>query len=85
MVRRNRCFGPHAPHLTSKEIDLLHKLWLECSTELAPEELHHHDIIHFALDELQSELSNNNQKRAEVLDRIRQHLLAIKNRREPHL
>ncbi|PYV13747.1 MAG: APC family permease [Acidobacteria bacterium] len=77
--------GPHAPHLTSKEIDLLHKLWLECSTELAPEELHHHDIIHFALDELQSELSNNNQKRAEVLDRIRQHLLAIKNRREPHL
>ncbi len=49
--------GPHAPHLTPKEIDLLHKLWLKYSTELAPEEVHHHDIVHFALNELQDELA----------------------------
>src|SRR5262249_44307433 len=48
--------GPHAPHLTAKEIDLLHGIWLELSSELAPEELHHHDIVHFALDELRQEM-----------------------------
>ncbi len=45
--------GPHAPRLTSKEIDLLHGLWLELSNEVAPEELHHHDVVHIALEELQ--------------------------------
>jgi hypothetical protein len=33
--------GPHAPRLTTKEIDLLHGIWLELSNEVAPEELHH--------------------------------------------
>src|SRR6202140_3065263 len=45
--------GPHAPRLTSKEIDLLHGIWLELSNEVAPEELHHHDVVHIALEELQ--------------------------------
>ena len=78
-------FGRHEPHLTRKEIDLLHSIWLDCSTELAPEELHHHDIVHFALDKLQEELANSDGKREEVMTRLRQHLLAIKDRREPHL
>ena len=51
--------GPHAPHLTPKEIDLLHRIWLQLSNEVAPEELHHHDVVHFALEELQQELSNS--------------------------
>src|SRR5262249_54839238 len=75
--------GPHAPHLTKKEIDLLHGIWLELSNELAPEEIHHHDVVHFALEELQHELQNS--KRSEILGRCRQHLDAIKNRREPAL
>src|SRR5438309_396770 len=41
--------GPHAPHLTPKEVDLLHTIWLELSQSVAPEELHHHDVVHFAL------------------------------------
>jgi len=45
--------GPHAPRLTPKEIDVLHKMWLKFSEKLAGEELHHHDIIHFALTELE--------------------------------
>ncbi|MGH9514834.1 MAG: APC family permease, partial [Terriglobales bacterium] len=43
--------GPHAPHLTPKEVDLLHGIWLELSSWVAPEELHHHDVVHFALQE----------------------------------
>src|SRR5205823_7722086 len=71
--------GPHAPRLTPKEIDLLHSVWLELSSELAPEEIHHHDIVHFALQELHGELHSID--RREVVTRLRQHLDEIKGRR----
>ncbi len=73
--------GPHAPHLTLKEIDLLHRIWLRFSQELAPEELHHHDIVHFALNELLSELGAG--KHDEVAERLRRHLAEIKSHRQP--
>src|SRR5246500_3592638 len=73
--------GPHAPHLTPKEIDLLHGLWLELSSEVAPMEIHHHDVVHFALEELQQEMTNS--QRREVLCRLKEHLEQIKNRRVP--
>lgn len=75
--------GPHAPHLTSKEIDLLHEIWLRFSNELGQEELHHHDIIHFALREIELEIAQG--KHTEVLERLRQHLNEIKNQRVAHL
>jgi amino acid transporter len=75
--------GPHTPHLTPKEIDLLHRIWLSLSSELAPEELHHHDVVHFALDELQQELSDS--EREEVLARLRHHVQQIKDRRAVHV
>jgi len=74
--------GPHAPHLTPKEIDLLHKVWLECSAELGCE-LHHHDVVHFALTELEQKISEGGHE--EVLARLRQHLEEIKARRVAHL
>ncbi len=75
--------GPHAPHLTAKEINLLHRLWLQFSNELAPEEIHHHDIIHFALTELEHELVNG--KEQAIRERLKEHLEEIKARRVPHL
>jgi amino acid transporter len=71
--------GPHAPHLTPKEIDLLHGLWLELSSEVAPEELHHHDIVHYALEELRGEL--NRPDRAAVVEGVRRHVRRIRARR----
>ncbi len=73
--------GPHAPHLTPKEVDLLHGIWLELSNDVAPEEIHHHDVVHFALEELRKELSDS--QRQEVVDRLREHLQEIKDRRTP--
>jgi amino acid transporter len=73
--------GPHAPHLTPKEIDLLHRVWLEVSCDVAPEEIHHHDVIHFALQELEQELSNSH--REVVMAKLREHLQQIKDRRVP--
>ncbi len=77
--------GPHSPRLTPKEIDLLHSIWLEFSNVLGPEELHHHDVVHFALDELKREIDEGRGDHTEVLTRLRQHLQEIKDRREPHL
>jgi hypothetical protein len=71
--------GPHAPRLTPKEIDLLHKIWLKLSEKLGHEELHHHDIVHFALDELERELEMGQEQ--DVVDRLRKHLSYIKDHR----
>ena len=68
--------GPHAPRLTPKEIDLLHKVWLELSDKLPGVEVHHHDIVHFSLDEVERELANG--QTSDVVERLRQHLLKIK-------
>jgi amino acid transporter len=71
--------GPHAPHLTPKEIDLLHGIWLELSNEVAPDEIHHHDVVHFALEELEHDI--NNSERREVVNRLRRHLHNVRDRR----
>jgi amino acid transporter len=75
--------GPHAPRLTPKEIEELHRLWLKFSNQLGEQEVHHHDIIHFALHEIEHEISEG--KEREVLERLRKHLGEIQARRVPHL
>ncbi len=75
--------GPHAPHLTPAEIDLLHSLWLHFSSELAPEEVHHHDIVHFALNELRNELAAG--KDHEIAERLKEHVTKIKPGGGSHL
>src|SRR3984957_1659684 len=72
--------GPHAPRLTNKEIDLLHGIWLELSNEVAPEELHHHDVVHIALVELSKNIVNG--RREEIIVALRQHLVEIRDRRK---
>jgi amino acid transporter len=71
--------GPHAPRLTSKEVDLLHGIWLELSNEVAPEELHHHDVVHLALEELRKSMRDG--RGPEILDSLRRHLAEIRSRR----
>jgi len=72
--------GPHAPRMTPKEIDLLHKIWLQLGERLPGKEIHHHDIVHFALTEVERELGNGDNK--EVLDRLRAHIVDIEDRRQ---
>src|ERR1700728_2234210 len=72
--------GPHAPRMTPKEIDLLHKIWLQLGERLPGKEIHHHDIVHFALTEVERELGNGGSE--EVLNRLRDHISDIENRRQ---
>jgi amino acid transporter len=64
--------GPHSPNLTANEVKLIHGLWLKFSELVAPEELHHHDIVHFALNEVEHEV--NEGKEQDVVNRLREHL-----------
>ncbi|HVH72081.1 MAG TPA: amino acid permease [Candidatus Dormibacteraeota bacterium] len=77
-----KVLGPHAPNLTANEINLLHRLWLRFSDLVAPRELHHHDVVHFALEEVQKELDEGHE--ADVVCRLRAHLEENqKKRKEP--
>ena len=71
--------GPHAPHLTPKEIDLLHKVWLQISERLQGREIHHHDVIHFALSEVARQIDCGEDEG--LVQRMNEHLNAIKDRR----
>jgi amino acid transporter len=72
--------GPHAPRMTPKEIDLLHKIWLELGEKLPGKEIHHHDIVHFALTEVERELGDGENE--QVLARLREHIAEIQDRRQ---
>jgi hypothetical protein len=71
--------GPHAPRLTQAEIDLLHGIWLELSQEVAPQELHHHDVVHMSLEDVRDRLGGS--ERGVIVARLREHLQQIKARR----
>ena len=73
--------GPHAPNLTMNEVNLIHQLWLRFSDLVSPEELHHHDVVHFCVNEVLQELASG--KEQEIVDRLREHLRQNKNRQSP--
>ena len=76
-----KVLGPHAPNLTANEVNLLHRLWLRLSDSVAPEELHHHDVVHFALEEVLKELDEGSEE--EALRRLREHLASIRQKKTP--
>ncbi len=69
-----KVLGPHAPNLTANEVNLLHRLWLRFSDAVAPLEMHHHDVVHFALEEVQKEVDEGQEDT--VVCRLRAHLEA---------
>jgi amino acid transporter len=77
-----KVLGPHAPNLTANEVQLLHRLWLRFSEVLAREELHHHDVVHFALQEVQKEIDDGQEDA--VVGRLRAHLEANLKKRKPN-
>jgi amino acid transporter len=76
-----KVLGPHAPNLTANEVNLLHRLWLRFSDSVAPLEMHHHDVVHFALEEVQKELDEGHEEN--VVNRLRAHLEENLKKRKP--
>jgi amino acid transporter len=76
-----KVLGPHAPNLTANEVNLLHRLWLRFSDVLAPQELHHHDVVHFALEEVKKEIEEGQEDA--VVQRLRAHLEGNQSKKTP--
>jgi amino acid transporter len=76
-----KVLGPHAPNLTANEVNLLHRLWLRFSDAVAPLEMHHHDVVHFALEQVQKEMDEGHED--VVVNRLRAHLEAIQQKKTP--
>ncbi len=47
--------GPHAPTLEPQDVALVHQLWLKFRRHPSMQELHHSDIVTYALDRLSAE------------------------------
>jgi hypothetical protein len=53
-------------------------MWLRFSDLVLPEELHHHDVVHFALNEVQQEIAEG--KELDVVERLKKHLSQNKDK-----
>jgi amino acid transporter len=60
--------GPHAPTLSSEDLDLIHRLWLEAVAEVGIE-VHHRDVVRVALERLGREIEGT--RRRDAMELIR--------------
>src|SRR6266550_1744476 len=67
-VSREYYLGPHTPRLRNQDLDLLHRIWLETTSDPRFAGAHHYHVIAVALEELERELQSD--KRREVLDKL---------------
>ncbi len=61
--------GPHAPSLKAEDVQLVHRLWLNFKRSEEMGNLHHSDIVTFALTRLAQEYARDKQDTASSLKR----------------
>jgi hypothetical protein len=64
--------GPHTPSLRPQDLELLHSLWLQITSDPKYAGAHHYHIVALALEELKRELSS--EQRAALLDKLREEM-----------
>jgi len=65
---REFALGPHTPRMRPQDVELMHRLWLNITTDPKFAGAHHYHIVALALEELQRELST--EQRAELLQKL---------------
>jgi len=60
--------GPHAPRMRPQDLELMHKVWLDITSDPKYAGAHHYHIVALALEELRREL--NSDQRAELLAKL---------------
>jgi len=60
--------GPHAPRMRPQDLELMHKVWLDITSDPRYCGAHHYHVVALALEELSREL--NSDQRAEVLAKL---------------
>ena len=61
--------GPHTPRMRQEDVDLLHSLWKEVTSDPRFRQLHHYHVLNVALQELGHRLHDGD-RRGEVLQDI---------------
>ena len=61
--------GPHTPDLTTDDVMLVHRLWLDARRQPGMDELHHHDVVTLALTRLAADYSRDRQSILKELKR----------------
>ncbi len=69
---REYAIGPHTPRLRPQDVELMHKLWLNITTDSKFAGAHHYHIVALALEELQREL--NTEQRAQLLEKLQEEM-----------
>src|SRR5580692_7113763 len=60
--------GPHAPRMRTQDLELMHKVWLDITSDPKYCGAHHYHIVAVALEELRREL--NSDQRSEILQKL---------------
>ena len=60
--------GPHTPRLRPQDLDLMHRVWLDITSDPKYAGAHHYHIVAVALEELRRELDSD--QRAELLAKL---------------
>jgi amino acid transporter len=69
---REYALGPHTPRLRSQDVELMHKLWLDITSDTKFAGAHHYHIVALALEELQRELGT--EERAQLLAKLQEEM-----------
>jgi amino acid transporter len=69
---REYVIGPHTPRMRPQDVELMHKLWLDITTDPKFAGAHHYHIMALALEELQRELST--EQRAQLLQKLQEEM-----------
>jgi hypothetical protein len=63
--------GPHAPNLRADDVQLVHRLWLNFRRDPGIQDLHHGDIVTYALTRLAREYARDKQEVLRELGRFK--------------
>lgn len=69
---REYALGPHTPRMRPQDVELMHKLWLDITSDPKFAGTHHYHIVALALEELRRELSS--EQRAELLEKLQEEM-----------
>jgi hypothetical protein len=79
---REYVIGPHTPRLRPQDVELMHKLWLNITTDARFAGAHHYHIVALALEELQRELST--EQRTQLLQKLQEEMNRSSNAAPPN-
>jgi hypothetical protein len=71
-ARHEYPLGPHVPRLRPADLELLHEIWLEITSDPRYGEAHHYHVVALALRELHRELDS--ERREELLRELRREM-----------